>query len=78
MGAHYAIEVFTQGCSTCTGFIAYAQELAASVPGSTLRVWDVTQRDAQARRRALHLTEVPAIVVDGTPLPCCTAPEALH
>ena len=72
MGIHYAIEVFTQDCCACAGFIAYAQELAASRPGSTVRVWDVTQQATRARMRALHLVELPAIVVDSVPLPCCS------
>lgn len=76
MGIHYAIEVFTQDCSACAGFVAYAQELAASRPGSTVRVWDVTQPATRTRMRALHLAELPAIVVDGVPLPCCSpAPD---
>lgn len=73
MGVHYAIEVFTQDCCACAGFIAYAQELAASWPGSTVRVWDVTRPATRTRMRALHLAELPAIVVDGVPLPCCSS-----
>ncbi len=76
MGIQYAIEVFTQDCSACAGFSAYAQELAASRPGSTVREWDVTQPTTLTRMRALHLTELPVIVVDGVPLPCCSPAPA--
>lgn len=72
MGIHYAIEVFNQDCPACAGFITYARELAASRPGSTVRVWNVTRLATRTRMRALHLAELPAIVVVGMPLSCCS------
>jgi len=71
MAAQHQIEVFTEGCSSCEGAIAYAHELAASSSKYELRVWDVHEPEGAARMRSVGITELPAIAVDGEPLACC-------
>lgn len=76
MGSRVLIELFTKGCPTCDGWLAYGHELAGSTQGYELRVWDPREeRDAVERERRLALygiRELPAIVVDGELLACCS------
>lgn len=74
MDARHVIEVFTEGCSSCEGVIAYAHELAASAGESDVRVWNVKEdesHEGSTRMEQYGIQELPAIVVDGEPLPCC-------
>lgn len=71
MDSRHRIEVFTEGCSSCEGAIAYAHELASSSTDYEVRVWDVKQADGSARMNELGLTDVPGLAVDGEPLACC-------
>ncbi len=71
MAAQHRIEVFTEGCPSCEGAIAYAHELAASSGEYELRVWDVHETEGSARMTHLCMTDLPAIAVDGEPLACC-------
>lgn len=75
MGQKVLIELFTKGCPTCDGWLAYGQELAGSAQGYELRVWDPREEQNAAereRRLALYgIKGLPAIVVDGEILICC-------
>lgn len=70
------IELFTKGCPACEGWLAYGHELACSAQGYELRVWDAhEERDAVEREKRMALygiKELPAIVVDGELLACCS------
>ena len=70
MATQHRIDVFTEGCSSCEGAIAYGYELASSSTDYEVRVWDVTREDGERRMREVGLTEVPAFAVDGEPLVC--------
>ena len=71
MESRHLIEVFTEGCSSCEGAIAYAHELAASSHDYEVRLWNVNEREGSARMKDLGVTELPGIAVDGEPLACC-------
>jgi len=71
MAAHHRIEVFTEGCASCEGAIAYANELASSSRDYEVRVWDVREARGSARQKELRLVELPAIAIDGELLACC-------
>lgn len=75
MGQRVLIELFTKGCPTCDGWLAYGQALAGAAQRYELRVWDPREeRDAAERdqRMALYgIKELPAIAVAGELLACC-------
>ncbi len=71
MDNRHRIEVFTEGCASCEGAIAYAHELASSSRDYEVRVWNVNEREGAARMKDVGVTELPAIAVDGEPLACC-------
>lgn len=75
MATKVLIELFTKGCPTCGGWVAYGNELASSAQGYELRVWDPREGpDAAEREKRMArygITELPAIVVDGELLACC-------
>lgn len=71
MATQYRIEVFTEGCPSCEGAIAYGHELASSSTDYEVRVWDVTREDGERRMREVGLAEVPGLAVEGEPLACC-------
>lgn len=75
MSAKVLVEVFTKGCPSCGGWLAYGQGLADSSLGYELRVWN-PQDEASTQEReemiALYgIKELPAIVIDGELLGCC-------
>ena len=69
------VELFTNGCPACDGWVAYGHELARSAQGYALRVWDGREEQNAVERKEriarYGITEVPAIVVDGELLACC-------
>lgn len=69
------IELFTNGCPSCTGWLAYAQQLAASSDGYELRVCDLREKEeaVEYERRLVQygVRELPALVVGGELLTCC-------
>lgn len=71
MDSRPRIEVFTEGCSSCEGAIAYAHELASSSHEYEVRVWNVNERNGAARNKDVRVADVPAIAVDGELLACC-------
>lgn len=71
MDSRHRIEVFTEGCSSCEGAVAYAHELASSSADYEVQVWNVKRPEGVARMREVGLTDVPGLVVDGEPLGCC-------
>lgn len=71
MATQHRIDVFTKGCSSCEGAVAYGQELASFSADYELHVWDVTHEDGATRMREVGVAEVPALAVDGEPLACC-------
>jgi hypothetical protein len=75
MATQHRIDVFTEGCSSCEGAVAYGQELASSSADYEVHVWDVTQEDGATRMREVGVAEVPALAVDGEPLACCAHGE---
>jgi len=74
MDAQHIVEVFTAGCPSCNGAVAYGHELAASSDGYRVRIWNVKHAEAHARMHRLGITEPPAIAIDGEPLICCGGP----
>ena len=75
MSAKGLIEVFTSDCAACAGAVLYARQLAAD-GRHDVRVWSAaTVREASARSERMGrygIRELPAIVVDGDLLACCT------
>ena len=75
MGRKGLIELFTNGCPACDGWLAYGHELAGSAEGYDVRVWDGREErnavERQERIARYGITELPAIVVDGELLACC-------
>ena len=73
MDSRHRIEVFTEGCSSCEGAIAYAHELASSSADYEVRVWNVKDAEGSARVKQIGITDLPAIAIDDEPLLCCQA-----
>jgi len=71
MVTQHRIEVFTEGCASCDGAVAYGHELASSSPTYEVRVWDVTGAEGSARMQELGIADLPALAIDGEPLACC-------
>jgi hypothetical protein len=75
MGARHQIGVFTEGCTSCQGAVAYANELAASSRGYDVRIWNVNEAEGSARRKHLRISETPAVVIYDEPPACCRSAE---
>lgn len=71
MDSRHGIEVFTEGCTSCEGAIAYAHELAAASGGYEVQVWNVNERNGSRRVKDVGATELPALAIDGELLVCC-------
>lgn len=54
MEARHVIEVFTEGCSSCVGAIAYAHELAASAGDYHVRVCNVKEDESHEGRTRME------------------------
>ena len=75
MRSRALVELFTRGCPSCGGWLAYGQGLAPSSLGYELRVWDAREErstlEREERMRRYGIKELPAIVIDGELLECC-------
>ncbi len=73
---HVIIEVFTEGCPSCEGTAIYASQLACSAHGYEVRVWNVNEgcakQECRTRMESYGIKELPAIVIDGKLLACCS------
>ncbi|TES62195.1 hypothetical protein E2P84_42495 [Burkholderia cepacia] len=69
MNAKRKVEVFSAGCAVCDEAVATVERLA----GSSCDVQVLDMRDAQVadRARALGISSVPAVVIDGRLASCC-------
>jgi len=69
MTVKHTIEVFSAGCSACTGTIEMVKKLAG--PDQEVQVHDMQQREVTTRAAKYGIRSVPAVVIDGTLASCC-------
>ncbi len=65
----HTIEVFSAGCSACTGTIELVKAIAG--PDQQVQVHDMQQREVATRAAQYGIRSVPAVVIDGTLASCC-------
>jgi len=63
------IEVFTAGCAICSETVELVNRIACD--SCDVNVLDVNDPGAAERAKALGVTRVPAVVVDGQLAQCC-------
>lgn len=65
------VEVFTAGCPLCDEAVALVKQIAC--PSCEVVVHDLRAGgEAEGRARSLGVNAVPAVVVDGQLVECCT------
>ena len=65
------IEIFSAGCPVCKNAIETVERLACS--SCDIEVLDMNDASSAQRADALGVKRVPAVVVDGKLLDCCTS-----
>jgi glutaredoxin 3 len=70
------VEVFSAGCSACEDTIRLVQDVAC--PSCEVTILDMTEPSVAARAKALGITRVPAVVIDGALAPCCAGAGPLE
>lgn len=65
------IEVFSAGCAICDEAVQTVNRIGCS--SSEMEVLDMNKPEVARRAKALGISRVPAIVVDGKLLECCAA-----
>jgi hypothetical protein len=63
------VDVFTAGCPLCDDAVATVRALVGDA--AEVRVLDTHDPEVARRARALGLSAVPAVVVEGEPASCC-------
>ena len=63
------IEIFSAGCAACVEVIEKVERIACS--SCETEVLDMNQPEIASRAKALGITRVPAIVIDGRLADCC-------
>ncbi len=63
------IEVFSAGCSACTGTIEMVKKLAGNL--HDVVVHDMNNGDVAKRAKELGVRSVPAVVINGKLAGCC-------
>lgn len=61
------VEIFSAGCAVCMDTIDLVKQLAC--PSCEVSVHDMQDKDIATRAKSLGIQQVPAIVVDGKPVP---------
>ena len=69
MATKKKIEVFSAGCSACTGTIEMVKKLAGN--SHEVVVHDMQKSDVAKRAKELGVRSVPAVVIDGKLAGCC-------
>jgi len=64
------IEVFSAGCSVCGETIELVNRVACS--SCEVNVLDMNQADVARRAKSLGVRSVPAVVIDGKLVDCCS------
>lgn len=64
-----SVEVFTAGCPLCDDAVETVRALVGDT--AEVLVLDTRNADVARRARALGLSAVPAVVVEGEPASCC-------
>ena len=64
------IEIFSAGCSVCEQTIAMVRRIACD--SCDITVLDMSDAATAMRAEALSIASVPAVVVDGELLSCCS------
>ncbi len=70
MTATRKVEIFSAGCQTCLQAIAMVEDLACS--SCEVVVLDMHKDDVAQRAKALGVSRVPAVAIDGVLAECCT------
>lgn len=70
MSTRRRIEIFTAGCPACEETVAMIG--AAACPSCEVTILDMRDRATAARAKALGVTRVPAVAIDGRLADCCS------
>ena len=70
MNAKRKVEIFSSGCPVCQGAVDLVNRIACS--SCEVAVQDMHNKDVANRAKILGIWSVPAVVVDGQLLSCCT------
>ena len=70
MSANRHIEIFSAGCAVCEATLAMIQRTAC--PSCEISILDMRDPDVARRARALDISAVPAVVIDGQLADCCS------
>ena len=65
------IEIFSAGCPACTEAIELVESLAC--PSCEVKVLDMNDATITNRAKALGISRVPAVVIDGKLAECCAS-----
>lgn len=68
--AKRTIEIFSAGCEVCNQAISLVRRIACD--SCEISVLDMGEADVAIRARKLAVVSVPAVVVDGELLSCCS------
>lgn len=64
------IEIFSAGCSVCDEAVSLVKNMVC--PLCEITVSDMNTGDVAERAKALGIRSVPAVVIDGRLVECCT------
>lgn len=69
MAAKRQVEIFSAGCPVCKETIDLVNEIAC--PSCEISILDMQDQAVAKRARALGITSVPAVTIDGQLADCC-------
>jgi len=69
MATKHQVEIYSAGCSVCEEAINLVRRVANGKSDVTVHV--MQDIDTAKRAKALGITSVPAVVIDGTLAACC-------
>lgn len=70
MAKQRMVEVFTAGCGCCDEAVALVRRIACTA--CEVSVLDMKDESIARRARALGITRVPSVVIDGVLAGCCS------
>ena len=70
MAAKRMIEIFSAGCPACAETVTLINRIAC--PSCDVRVLDMHNPEVARRAKSLGIRTVPAVVINGTLVACCT------
>lgn len=73
MVAQHKVEVFSAGCAVCEDVVRMVK--AGACASCDVTVLDTNNVQVAQRARALGISRVPAVVIDGKLAGCCAAGE---